>query len=86
MKWYGIPLFQNFSVCCDPHKGFEIVYKAKVDVFLGLSYFFYDPVDVGNVISGSDAFSKSSLKVWKFPVHILLKPVLENFEHYFTNV
>ena len=67
-------------------KGFGIVNKAEVDVFLELSCFFNDPTDVGNLISGSSAFSKSSLNIWKFSVHILLKPHLENFEHYFANV
>ena len=67
-------------------KGFGIVNKAEVDVFLELSFFFYDPMDVGNLISGSSAFSKSSFNSWKFSVHILLKPSLENFEHYFTSV
>ena len=67
-------------------KGFGIVNKAEIDVFLELSYFFDDPADVGNLISGSSAFSKTSLNIWKFTVHILLKPVLENFEHYFTRV
>ena len=65
-------------------KGFGIVNKAKIDVFLELSCFFDDPVDVSNLISGSSAFSKSSLNNWKFMVHILLKPDLENFEHYFA--
>ena len=60
--------------------------KAEVDVFLELSRFFSDPVDVGNLISGSSAFSESSLKIWKFMVHVLLKPGLENFEHYFTSM
>ena len=67
-------------------KGFTIVNKAEVDVFLELSRFFCDPVDVGNLISGSSAFSKSSLNIWKFSVHVLLKPSLENFEHYFVSV
>ena len=62
-------------------KGFGVVNKADVDVFLELSYFFDDPTDVGNLISGSSTFSKSSLNIWKFTVHILLKPGLENFEH-----
>ena len=65
-------------------KGFGIVDKAEIDVFLELSCFFDDPTDVGNLISGSSAFSKTSLNIWKFTVHILLKPGLENFEHYFT--
>ena len=67
-------------------KGFGIVNKAEIDVFLELSCFFDDPVDVGNLISGSSAFSKSSLNIWKFMVHVLLKPRLENFERYFTSV
>ena len=65
-------------------KGFDVVKKAEVDVFLELTCFFDDPADVGNLISGSSAFSKSSLNIWKFMVHILLKPGLENFEHYFS--
>ena len=67
-------------------KGFGIVNKAEKDVFLELSCFFYDPEDVGNLISGSSAFSITSLNIWKFTVHIFLKPDLENFEHYFTSV
>ena len=67
-------------------KGFGIVSKAKTDVFLELSCFFDDPADVGNLISGSSAFYKSSLNIWKFTVHVLLKPGLENFEHYFASV
>ena len=67
-------------------KGFGIVNKAEIDVFLELSCFFHDPADVGNLISGSYAFSKSSLNIWKFMVHVLLRPGLENFEHYFTSV
>ena len=67
-------------------EGFGIVNKAEIDVFLELSCFFDDPADVGNLISGSSAFSKSSLNIWKFTVHLLLKPSLENFEHYFTSV
>ena len=67
-------------------KGFGIVNKAEIDVFLELSHFFDDPMDVGNLISGSSAFSKPSLNIWKFMVHILLKPGLENFEHYFASV
>ena len=67
-------------------KGFGIVNKAEVDVYLELSCFFNDPVDVGNLISGSTAFSKSGLNIWKFTVHALLKPGLENFEHYFTSM
>ena len=66
-------------------KGFGIVSKAEVDVFLDLSCSFDDPTDVGSLISGSSAFSKSSLNIWKFMVHVLLKPGLENFELYFTS-
>ena len=67
-------------------KGFGIVNKAEVDIFLELSCFFNDPTDVGNLISASSAFSKSSLNLCKFSVHVLLKPGLEDFEHYFTSV
>ena len=67
-------------------KGFGIVNKAEIDVFLELSCFFYDPADVGSLISGSSAFSKTSLNLWRFTVHVLLKTGLENFEHYFTTV
>ena len=67
-------------------KGFSTVNEADVDVFLEFSCFFYDPVDVGNLISGSSAFSKFSLNIWKFLVHVLLKPSLENFEHYFASL
>ena len=81
------PSLSEFStVCCDPHKGFGIVNKAEIDVFLELSCFFGDPVDVGNLISGSSAFSKTSLNIWKFMVHVLLKPGLENFVHYISSV
>ena len=81
------PSLSEFSaVYCDPHKGFGIVNKAEIDVFLELSCFFHDPVNVGNLISGSSAFSKTSLNIWKFTVHVLLKPGLENFEHYFTSM
>ena len=66
-------------------KGFGVVNKAKVDVSLELSHFFYDSVDVGNLMSGSSAVSKSSLNFWKFTVDVLLKPGLENFEHYFAS-
>ena len=87
MVWYS-HLLKNFSQIVGIHtvKGFGVVNKAEVDVFLELSYFFYDLMDVGNLISGSSAFSKSSLNICKFMVHILLKPGLENFEHYFASV
>ena len=79
-------LFKNFPQFVVIHivKGFGIVNKSEVEVFLELSCFFYDPRDVANVIAGSSAFSKSSLNVWKFSVHVLLKPGLENFTHYFA--
>ena len=81
------PSLSEFStVYCDPHKGFGIVNKAEIDVFLELSCFFHYPADVGNLISGSSAFSKTSLNIRNFMVHIPLKPGLENFEHYFTSV
>ena len=81
------PSLSEFSiVCCEPHKCFGTVNKAKVDVFLELSWFFDDSTDFGSLISGFSTFSKSSLNIWKFTVHILLKPGLENFEHYFTNI
>ena len=67
-------------------KGLSVVNEAAVDVFLEFSCFFYDPTDFGNLISGSSASAKSSLNIWKFSVHILLKPGLENFEHYFTSM
>ena len=74
-------------VCCDDTvKGFGVASKSEVDVFLELSCFFDDSADVGNLISGSSAFSKSSLNIWKFMIHILLKPCLEKFEHYFASV
>ena len=81
-------LFKNFSQFIVIHtvKGFGIVNKAEIDVFLELSCFFDDSTDVGNLTSGSSAFSKSSLNIWKVMVHTLLKPGLENFEHYFTSV
>ena len=87
MVWYS-HLFQNFPQFIVIHtvKGFGLVDEAEVDVFLKLSCFIYDPMDVGNLISGSSAFSKTSLTIWKFMVHVLLKPGLENFEHYFTSV
>ena len=81
-------LFQNFPQFIVIHtvKDFDIVNKAEIDVFLELSCFFDDPVDIGNLISSSSAFSKSSLYMWKFLVHVFLKPGLENFEHYFASV
>ena len=84
MVWDS-PLFKNLQQFDVIHivKGFGVINKAEVDVFLELSCFFYDPMDVGNLISGSSAFSKSSLNIWKFMVHVLLKPGLESFEHYF---
>ena len=85
--WYS-HLFQNSLQLVVIHtvKGFRVVNKAEVDVFLELSCFFSDPADVGNLISGSSAFSKSSLNIWKFMVHLLVMPGLENFEHYFARV
>ena len=85
MVWYS-HLFQNFPqfIVIRTVKGF--VSKAEIDVYLEFSCFFDDPADVGNLISGSSAFSKTSLNIWKFTIHILLKPGLENFEHYFTSV
>ena len=87
MVWYS-RLFQNFPQFVVIHtvKGFGIVNKAEVDVFLELSYFFNDPADVGNLISDSSAFSKSSLNIWKFTVQVLLKLGLEDFEHYFASM
>ena len=84
--WYS-HFFQNFLEFVVVHtvNGFGIINKAEIDIFLELSSFFYDPVDVGNLISGSSAFSKSSLNIWKFTVHILLMPYLETFEHYFAH-
>ena len=81
--WYS-RLFQNFPQFIVIHtvKDFGIVNKAEIDVLLELSCFFDDPVDVGSLISGSSAFSKTSLNIWKFMVHVLLKSGLENFEHY----
>ena len=86
--WFGIPISKNFPQFVEIHrvKSFDIVNKAEIDVFLELSCFFHDPADVGNLISGFSAFSKTSLNIRKFTVHILLKPGLENFEHYFTSV
>ena len=87
MVWYS-HLFKNFPQFVVIHtvKGFGIGNKTEVDVFLELSCFFDDPVDVGNLISGSSAFSKSSLNIWKLKVRVLLKPGLQNFEHYFASM
>ena len=84
--WYS-HLPKNFPqlVVIYTVKGFGIVNKAEIDVFLELSCFFHDPADVGNLISGSSAFSKSSLNIWELLIHVLWKPQLENFEHYFTS-
>ena len=85
--WY-FHLIKNFPQFVVIHtvKGFSIASEAEVDVFLESSCFFYDTMDVGNLISGSSAFSKSSLNIWSFLVHVLLKPNLENFEHYFASM
>ena len=85
--WYS-HLFNSFPQFVVIHivKGFSVVSEAEVDVFLEFPCFLYDPVDVGSLISSSSAFSKSSLNIWKFMVHILLKPGMENFEHYFTSM
>ena len=87
MVWYSY-LLKNFPQFIVIHtvKGFGIVNKPEIDVFQELFCFFNDPVDVGNLICGSSAFSKTSLNIWKFTVHVLLKPGLENFEDYFTSV
>ena len=88
VRWSSVPIsWRIFQfVVIHTFKGFGVVNKAEVDVFLELSCFFYDPVVVSNLISGSPAFSKSSLNIWKFSVHVLLKPCLENFENYFASV
>ena len=87
MFWYS-DLLKNFPQFVVIHtvQGFGIVNKVEVDIFLELSCFFDDPMDVGNLISGSSAFSKSSLNIWNFTVHVPLKPGLENFEHYFASM
>ena len=87
MVWYS-HVFQDFPQFIVIHtvKGFGTVNKAEIDIFLELSCFFDDSADVGNLISGSSAFSKTSLNIWSFTVHILLKPGLENFEHYFASM
>ena len=101
ISWIFYNLLWSTQACCSPWelqivgrywtelntvKGFGVINKEEVDVFLELSWFFYDPTDVGNLISGSFAFSKSSLNIWKFMGHILLKPGLGNFEHYFARM
>ena len=85
--WFS-HLFKNFPQFVAIHtvKGFSVVNEAEIDVFLEFPCFFHDPADVGNLISGFSAFSKTSLNIRKFTVHILLKPGLENFEHYFTSM
>ena len=87
MVWYS-HLFQNFPLFVVIHtvKGFGTVNKTEADVFLEISCFFDDPADVGNLTSGSSAFSKTSLNIWKFMVLVLLKPGLENFKHHFTSM
>ena len=87
MVWYS-HLLNNFPqfVVIYTVKGFGIVNKAEVDAFLKLFYFFDDPANIGTLLSGSSAFSKSYLNIWKFMVHVLLKPSLENFEHYFASM
>ena len=88
VRWSGMPIsFRIFQfIVIHTVKGFGIDNKADIGVFLEFSCFFDDPADIGNLISGSSAFSKTSLNIWKFSVHVLLKPGLENFEHYFTSV
>ena len=83
MVWYS-QLLKNFPVCCDPVRGFSIVNEA--DVVLEFPCFFYDLTEVGNLISGSSAFSKSSSYIWRFSVHVLLKPSLKDFEHYLASM
>ena len=87
MVWYA-HLFQNFPqfIVMPTVKGFGIVNKAEIDVFLELSCFFNEPLDVGSLSSGSSAFFKTNLNIWNFTVHVLLKPDLENFEHYSTSL
>ena len=87
MVWYSYP-FKNFPQFVVIHtvKGFSVVNDTEVDIFLEFSCFIYDPTDIGNLISGSSAFSKTILNIWKFMVHVLLKPGLENFECYFTSM
>ena len=87
MVWYS-HLFQKFAQFLVIHtvKGFGLINKAEIDIFLELSCLFDDPADFGNLISGSSDLPKTSLNIWKFTVHVLLKPGLENFEHYFTSL
>ena len=87
MVWYS-HLFKSFPQFVVIHtvKGFGTVNKAEVDVFLELSCFFDDPADIANLISGFSAFSKSRLNMWKFSIHVLLRPCLDNFEHYFASM
>ena len=87
MVWYSY-LFQSFPQFIVIHtlEGFGIVNKVEIDIFLELSCFFDAPMDVGNLISGSSNFSKTRLNIWKFTVHVLLKPDLENFKYYFTSM
>ena len=87
MVWYS-HFFKNFPQFVVIHtvKNIDVVNKSEVDVFLELSCFFDDPMDVGNLIFGSSAFSKSSLNIWKFTVHIMLKPGLDNVEHFFASL
>ena len=87
VRWSGIPIsWRIFQFVVIHWEGFGIVNEAEANIFLGLSCFFDDPTDVGNLISGSSVFSKSNLNIWKFTIHALLKPGLENFEHYFANM
>ena len=87
MVWYS-HLLKNFPQFIVIHtvKGFNVINEADVDIFLEFPYFSYDPIDVGNLISGSSVFSEPSLYIWKFLVHLLLKPCLENFEHSLANM
>ena len=88
VRWSGIPISNNFPQFVMMHtvKVFGVANEAEVDVFLEFSCFVYDPADVGNLISGSSTFSKSSLYICKFSIHVLLKPRLEDFEYYFASV
>ena len=88
VRWPRIPISLRIfhSLLWSTVKGFSIVNEAEVEVFLEFSCFFYDPMDIGNLISGSSAFTKSSLNTWKFMIHVLLKPSVENVEHYFISI